>query len=352
MSYPPCSVWLAEGQASQRDMLLSLRELKMRHHGALTIIASHRHARPEITSVADLAYPEPHEDGARVAYVLEQCSKHGVHVLLTGRNSRDYEAVRSQFAAAGIRLLTGAQSTQALDIMEDKSRFAHHCQQHGIPVAGGWVFNNEAELLQLLDEHGGQALCVKPVNGIFAQGFWRLDTAEDAAWDSFAHLYYTDSKKIHLDAFRHAYRHSEMVRNRPIPMLLMPYLPGREYSVDVVCEHGEILLAITRCKEGSVQIVGHDREALPWLVPLLRSLGADGIVSVQSKADAQGKQHVLEINSRPSGGIGYCAHSGVDLVQLAFAYWCGWLDKAALLAARARIERCVVRPLTTSVRIG
>ncbi|WP_410724785.1 ATP-grasp domain-containing protein, partial [Burkholderia sp. SIMBA_019] len=33
--------------------------------------------------------------------------------------------------------------------------------------------------------------------------------------------------------------------------------------------------------------------------------GCDGIVSVQTKADDSGQHRVLEINSRPSGGIGY-----------------------------------------------
>ena len=349
MPYSHRTFWLAEGQSSQRDMLLSLRALKARY--PLTLIASHRDARPEITTCADLAYQEPEQAGARIAYVLEQARAHGVSLLLAGRNSRDYEVQRQAFADAGIRVLTGATSCAALDIIEDKSRFIAHCLAQSIPVAGGWVFRNLDELEQLLARHGDQPLCVKPVNGIFAQGFWRLDTGEQTPWDSFAHLYFTDARKIHLDAFLHAYRQSDMVHSRPIPMLLMPYLPGREYSMDVVCEQGEILLAITRYKQGSVQTVGCEAQMMDLLTPLIRSLGCDGIISVQSKGDSAGVQHVLEINSRPSGGIGYSVHCGIDLTQLAFAYWNGWIDQDELAAARQRIQPCTVRPFTTSVRI-
>ena len=119
----------------------------------------------------------------------------------------------------------------------------------------------------------------------------------------------------------------------------------------MVCEQGEILLAITRYKQGSVQTVGCEAQMMDLLTPLIRSLGCDGIISVQSKGDSAGVQHVLEINSRPSGGIGYSVHRGIDLTQLAFAYWNGWIDQDELAAARQRIQPCTVRPFTTSVRI-
>ncbi|MBR7559867.1 hypothetical protein KC218_25300, partial [Mycobacterium tuberculosis] len=85
--------------------------------------------------------------------------------------------------------------------------------------ASGWQFDNTDELMALLAVHDGQPLCVKPVKGIFAQGFWRLDTAAVDAWDSFEHLYFTDAKKIHLSQFLHAYNHSEMITDNPIAML-------------------------------------------------------------------------------------------------------------------------------------
>lgn len=341
----PRTVWLAEGQSSQRDMLQSLRTLKTRH--PLTLIASHRSDRPEITQLADTACREPQEEDTRVLFVLEHARRHRTDLLLTGRNSRAYEQNRTRFADAGIRLFTGAKSVDALDIIDDKSRFTTHCGQHGIPVAGGEVFRNINELEQLLDTHRGQALCVKPVQGIFAQGFWRLDNSADP----FAHLYHTDAKKIHPEQFIAAYRRSTMVQERPIAMLLMPYLPGREYSIDMACENGEILLAVTRRKENGVQHIGDDTAELPWLAALIRSLQCDGIISVQSKGDAHGVQHVLEINSRPAGGIGYSTHCGADITASAFAYWCGWLDKNALADVQANIQACTVRPVSSAVPV-
>ena len=359
------SVWLAEGQSSQRDMLASLQLLKSKSDPTLHIIASHRHERPEIFEFADSCYYEPtqstaHQDDVnaepllpRWQFVLEQAKQNNVKVLLTGRNSIDYEAQRDAFTAAGIRLLTGASSVSALEIIEDKFAFMQHCHTHDIPVAEAWRFDNIDELKALLAEHAHQPLCVKPVTGIFAQGFWRLDTGNkpDARYDSFEHLYFTEDKKISTEQFIHAYQHSQMVQEQPIPMLLMPYLAGQEYSIDVVCEFGEVLAAITRHKTGKIQHIGYDESVMAVVIPLIKAFGCDGIVSVQTKADDSGQHRALEINSRPSGGIGYTTHSGVDLTQVGFGYWLGLTTKPNLEDIIKQMTPCQVRSVMMSVKL-
>jgi hypothetical protein len=366
----PVGAWLAEGQSSQRDMLKSLQSLKSKSsspsNNPFQVIASHRHDRPEIFEFADMIYREPTDSAVdtdaqttsetaipRWQFVLEQAQKHNVKVLLTGRNGIDYEVHREKFDAAGIRLLTGATRVAALESIDDKFSFMQHCHTHNIPVADAWRFDNTAELEALLAEHGDQPLCVKPVVGIFAQGFWRLDTGKeyDEQYDSFEHLYFTEEKKINTAQFVNAYANSEMVHERPSPMLLMPYLSGQEYSIDVVCEYGEVLAAVTRHKTGKIQHVGYEQSVMDVVIPLIRAFGCDGIVSVQTKADDGGQHRVLEINSRPSGGIGYTSHSGIDLTQVGFSYWLGLSEKPNLETNIQHIKPCQVRSIMMSVKI-
>ena len=363
------AAWLAEGQSSQRDMLASLQILKAQSDQPFIIIASHRHSRPEIFEFADSVYREPSATTTdsdeqailqsdeplipRWQFVLEQAKSNNVKVLLTGRNGIDYEAQREAFAAAGIRLLTGATSVAALETIDDKFAFMQQCHTHNIPVAEAWRFDTVAELEALLTTHGHQPLCVKPVTGIFAQGFWRLDTGKEAGeqYDSFEHLYFTEEKKINTTQFINAYANSIMVQERPIPMLLMPYLSGQEYSIDVVCEYGEILAAVTRYKTGKIQHIGYEQSVMDVVIPLIKVFGCDGIVSVQTKADDDGQHRVLEINSRPSGGIDYTTHSGVDLTQVGFAYWLGLSEKPKLADIAQQITPCQVRSIMVSVKI-
>ncbi len=339
------TVWLAEAQSSQRDMLLSLQALKPNHD--LHIIASHRNSRPEILSLADEAISEPNDD-TRIDFVVQSAIAKGAKVLLTGRNGIAYEPYRAHLQAHGVRLLTGATDAKTLQCIDDKFAFTQHCQTHGIAVAKGQCFQNLDEFLALVAQYPHTRLCVKPTVGIFAQGFWILDNHHHQT-DSFAHLYYTEDKKIHLEQFIDAYQHSQLMKNKP--MLLMPFLVGQEYSIDVVCERGEILGAVTRHKEGSTQYLGYDTAVMAQVSKLIKAFGCDGIVSVQTKADEHGTPHVLEINPRPSGGIGYTVHSGLDLTQLAFLYFAGLSDKPTLADSRAKIRPCGVRPLMTCVKI-
>ena len=362
----PVAAWVAEGQSSQRDMLESLQVFKSQSDQPFNVIASHRYDRPEIFEFSDISYCEPSKtntsddtqiiaepDMPRWQFVLEHAKRHNVKVLLTGRNGIDYEAHREKFDKAGIRLLTGATSVAALESIDDKFAFMQHCHAHDVPVADAWRFDNTAELEALVAEHGHQPLCVKPVVGIFAQGFWRLDSAKtpDASYDSFEHLYFTEEKKINTEQFINAYSNSQMVHERPIPMLLMPYLSGQEYSIDVVCEYGEVLAAITRHKTGKIQHIGYEDSVMDVVIPLIKAFGCDGIVSVQTKADDDGQHRVLEINSRPSGGIGYTSHSGLDLTQIGFSYWLGLTEKPSLSTNIQKIAPCQVRSIMMSVKI-
>ena len=366
------AAWLAEGQSSQRDMLASLQALKAQSNTPFNIIASHRHNRPEVFDFADSVYREPYATALddeqemlepveplmpRWQFVLEHAQQNKVKVLLTGRNGIDYEAHREAFDAVGIRLLTGATSVSALETIDDKFAFMQQCHEYEIPVADAWRFDNVAELEALLAQYSHQPLCVKPVTGIFAQGFWRLGKAKETGkeigeqYDSFEHLYFTEEKKINTAQFINAYANSLMVHERPIPMLLMPYLSGQEYSIDVVCEYGEVLAAITRYKTGKIQHIGYEQSVMDIVIPLIKAFGCDGIVSVQTKADDDGQHRVLEINSRPSGGIDYTTHSGVDLTQVGFAYWLGLTDKPKLVDIAQQIVPCQVRSIMVGVKI-
>lgn len=367
------SVWLAEGQSSQRDMLESLQILKAQSTISFTIIGSHRHERPEIFEFADVIFREPYKsalekDQANVMieenkseetlakrwqFVLKHAKQNNVQVLLTGRNGIHYEAHRELFTQTGIRLLTGATSVAALETIDDKFAFMQQCEAHNIPVAKAWRFDTVDELEALLTKHSHEPLCVKPVTGIFAQGFWQLDADKEAAeqYDSFEHLYFTEEKRIHTAQFVNAYRHSSMTKEQPIPMLLMPYLSGREYSIDVVCEYGEVLAAVTRYKTGKIQHIGYEESVMAVVIPLIKAFNCDGIVSVQTKENDAGEHCVLEINSRPSGGIGYTSHSGVDLTQIAFGYWLGLTSKPNLADIKTQIVPCQVRSIMTSVKI-
>ena len=83
--------------------------------------------------------------------------------------------------------------------------------------------------------------------------------------------------------------------------------------MDILADNGQVLAAVARRKDGSLQYLEHEGAAFELACACARVMKADGLVNVQTRHDHHGQPLLLEINMRPSGGIGYTALSGVNL---------------------------------------
>lgn len=104
------------------------------------------------------------------------------------------------------------------------------------------------------------------------------------------------------------------------PHLIMRYLPGSEYSVDLAARNGELLTGVVRCKndENKVQIIAHKPELIAMAATMIRRFQANGLLNIQFKEDCDGIARLLEINPRASGGMGMSCLAGVNLPDIAY----------------------------------
>lgn len=107
------------------------------------------------------------------------------------------------------------------------------------------------------------------------------------------------------------------------PVLVMEYLPGKEYSVDVLAERGETRVAIPRSRDAvqagiaSAGVVEKVPELIDASRAIVRALDGNGLLNIQFKYDTQGVPKLLEVNPRISGTIAHCTCAGVNLPYLA-----------------------------------
>jgi hypothetical protein len=85
-------------------------------------------------------------------------------------------------------------------------------------------------------------------------GFWRFDDNVSPV----AFLNNPDSRVIHPSQYLAAHARMDCFT----PQVLMPYLPGPEYSVDMVVSQGTVLAAIGRRKEGVLQYLENEGKRL------------------------------------------------------------------------------------------
>jgi len=103
-------------------------------------------------------------------------------------------------------------------------------------------------------------------------------------------------------------------------MLIQEYLPGEEYTVDVLSDlSGAPLLAVPRArletKDGisSKGRVFHDEEMERLCLDLARHLGLKGPTCMQLKRDDAGRPKFMEVNPRIGGGSMFTTLAGVNI---------------------------------------
>ena len=302
-------IWFMEGLSSQRDIISGVRAFFKKTHQAVTVIASHRHHRNEILSQADIALIEPTADEHRLDFIVNTVKKYAVKAIHSGRNAQWFETHRQQIEALGVSLTTGASSLSALALADDKVAFARKMEAHGLPVVPSIRIESAKVLREkLASEKNKQVLCIKPVTGIYGMGFWRFDDTA-TPMSAFTH---PENRKVHPEMYLHAVEQQEDFK----PLVLMPYLPGPEYSVDMLVEKGQVIAAVARRKEGPLQYLEQSGPAFELGKHCAQVMQADGLVNVQTRNNENGEPVLLEINMRPSGGIGYTLHGGVNLPAL------------------------------------
>lgn len=95
--------------------------------------------------------------------------------------------------------------------------------------------------------------------------------------------------------------------------MLMPLMPGPERSVDFACYEGRLLGTVTRIKTLTSQTLYHDSYGEELAELVAETFKLTGVLNLQTIEDAVGKQRLLEVNSRTSGGIGMSRETNINL---------------------------------------
>lgn len=303
-------IWFMGGLSSQKDIIVAAKDVSAIAEGTVQVFASHHQPRYEILEKADFALIEPSDKSMKLAFMNEIVKKHDIEAIHVGRDCLWFEQYRAEIEATGVKLTTGALCLNTFELADNKVEYANYMSQKGLPAVPSALVSSPDELRKLLADLPFEAeqVCIKPVTGIYGMGFWKLDSLASsmACFDN------TDNRVVSPDLYLAALERAENMQ----PMVLMPYLPGPECSVDMLVEKGQVIAAVARRKEGAVQHLHQSGEAFELAKSCAEIMQADGLVNVQTRNDHSGKPLLLEINLRPSGGIGYTRHSGVNLSGL------------------------------------
>ncbi|MFE1438826.1 ATP-grasp domain-containing protein [Streptomyces sp. NPDC058739] len=278
---------------------------------AVEIHATHGDPDSPVLAAADTAELEPEglSPAAYVEFALDQCARRGIDVFVPRLHQSAIAAHRADFEAVGTALL--APTPEAVTVFEDKIVAYEAVQAIGVPVPPWWRVRSADELVAAVEEleAGGYKACFKPASGAGGVGFRVITRAPF----SLVHLNGFPSPYVHLDLVLEALRAAE----EPVDWLVMPRLEQPEVSVDCLTgTDNRVRLAVGRTKNGRRRGFTLNEQ---WLEPARRiaeGFGLHHLSNIQFRM--LGDVPVLmDVNSRPAGGLHQLSLCGINVPWLA-----------------------------------
>lgn len=230
-------------------------------------------------------------DPLLVNALLMECVKRRIDVLIPTVDAELYAlaCATERFREFGIRILVS--SAKSLALCLDKFALAQACEGV-IDVPKTELFEDPAAF-----EHWAYPLIIKPRAGSGSRGVRRIDTFAELA---------------------------------AIPpsqdLIVQEFLPGTEYSVDVLADTtGAIRATVPRERmlvDSGVAVVSRtvrDEGLMTAAARVAAAVGITHIANVQLRRRADGTPALLEINPRTPGTMPLTVASGINMPSLALA---------------------------------
>lgn len=273
----------------------------------------------------DAFYNVPATDSEEfVDKIVDICEKEKVDILLPQMSAElpKYLENVERFKAVGT--IVSMTTNTNLYIANNKLRLFDFMKAHGIPTtkyAGVHSFIEFDKALSDLD-YPNKPIVVKIPESSGARGVRIIDDNR-SKFEMFVHdkpssafITLDDMKSILLDATR-------IYGNDYFPeLLLMEYLPGDEYDIDLLADDGEVLYSAGRRNPQMVMsisqtsVLERNDRAERIAEQLVKELGLDGNLGFDFKFDSNGNAQLLEINPRIDATVSIFAAGGLNLPYL------------------------------------
>ena len=326
---PVIRIWLNRTYGENVFFITLLRNNP--DHVRTEIHASHVHPDSPVLAAADRASIEPDglSPGEYVDFALDYCARHRVDVFVPRLHQHAIATHRSEFLAVGTVVL--APPAEAIATFTDKAVGYTSAVAAGLPVSPWWRVRTADQLLDAANriEDAGHRPCLKPVTGEGGVGFRVLTRRSfDLSW-----LASEAKPEIALHSVLACLRDEEdRAGTGVVDWLVMPYLSSPEVSVDCLADaDGRLRVAVGRTKNGRRRGFTVDPAYLEPARHLVETFGLSYLTNVQFRHHG-GVPVLLDINTRPAGGLHQLAHCGLNLpwaaTRLALGEPLGDLDVA------------------------
>ena len=269
--------------------------------------------------LVDVFYQVPAaRDDGYIDAILKICDKEEIDIVmpLVTRELVKYAQSRQLFADRNIVL--SVDDLEPLKIINNKANLLMKMRELGMETPAFKVVSTADEVEAAAYELGypNNAVCVKGAEGNGSRGVRIIDPAK-----SLYDLFFNEKPNSMYISFEELMR--TLREKNAIPqMLVMEYLPGQEYGVDALCDHGRILYIAGRYNyavSSSIPqgcILENRKEPFAIAEEIIEKLSITGNINFDFIYDKNGDPRLIEINPRLSATIASYAPAGINFPYL------------------------------------
>lgn len=268
-----------------------------------------------IKQMCDKYYQVPKaKDPKYLASLLDICKEEKIQVLLPVMSAELQLLADNIDKFKAIGTTVSISRSEAIRVSNDKLRLYEFMQKNGFLTPKFKKVSSIKEVDEAIKEIG--VPCVfKACEGSGSRGMRIIDpniSPFDLLFNEKPNSSYTTIAD---------FKNVLSMGNMP-PMLAMEYLPGREYTVDLVADEGKTLCAMVRRGTnvaGSIILdcVIEDREDIVKMCQeVVFKLKLNGNIGFDIKENSEGKPMIMECNPRLTAGVAQFTYANVNLLKM------------------------------------
>ena len=276
-------------------------------------------SEPSARYIVDSFYQVPAAtDPQYCDIILGICKKEKVDIYFP-TISAEVSAVSSrkaEFDAIGTRI--SISDPRAVEIANNKLIAYEYLQARDVPVPKYYGVHSVQDFIEGCKKMGypQNPVCLKIVNNSGSRGVRIIDAKRDR-YQLFAHekpnSFFTSYEDM-LSILESAKQLDEM--------MLVEYMPGNEYTVDLLADHGKVLYMVGR--ENVVSLMSIAQESVVSKIDsaydvserIVAALGLDGNIGFDFMKNSDGVPVLMDINPRITATVSVIAAAGVNLPYL------------------------------------
>lgn len=285
--------------------------MKQDNENQVYVIASNKQIDSVIQKVCDEWYQDSLADGEEyIRYCIDFCKEHKIDVFVPRRKMVEISQNRKRFEEIGVKLLVD--EYEVIKLLNDKvATYDFFRNVEGINIPDYEMVNTALQFETAYNrlKMKYNQVCVKFVKDEGAMSYRRIVDQVDG----FSRLRIYPGAEIAYNTYLSFLKEVDAFDD----LMVMPYLPGNEISVDCL-KTDKGLIAIPRYKGSSRhERIIFDKDILDMTANLMMNVNLECPCNVQYRMKDD-IPYLLEINTRMSGGLQMsCLAGNINIPNIA-----------------------------------